>query len=683
MRKFLSIVLAVMLIICIFPINDIKVNAVTETLTLNQSQTITVVEEQNTVLKFTPSKTGYYSLTSSSDNDLNCTIYNGNEEIAYNDDGGGLRDFSVKGKLQAGVTYTFEVGIYFGACYNATVILKEATYVTDIKVINKPVNLTYLKGFVDDYFSYEGLQLMLTLSNKSVVMWNCDDNFNWDMYDMRIDTSDADATGKAIIKIDDAICELPLNILNKTIKSIEVIDDNFAPLEEGAQGIYSYDEDFNEIFYYSYNYEKLSLKVNYSDGSSDTLLSVDEPLFGVYYAYTYDNQFDNEWTVGGAKNTLTVELLNATAKYNVKIVENPVKSITINTAPTRQYVYGDLNYGDYFYGEYFFYPNDLTGIKFTVNFKDGSKKAYTYNNINQNELTVDGYALNIEYDYFASPGKIPVTLSYRGCEAEYNVTLKASGVSGVEITKAPNLTKLKNDYFSADFIGAAFKITYTNGTTKTVNVTNSNSKYIYDPNFGEVGVDVSVDGNTARFYTEYDYEYGCTTTLTYMGASCIREDLVSVADNPIKDVKVTSFESNGSLTVKLILQDNTEKTLSVVPKTTTREDYGDCVETMATASTEWGVINYSFIMYENNMGFFELSLFDKFFGFKKSAQKGDFDFNGRVDLVDVVALSQYVAGWDITCSGTEMNINGDSETDLLDVVHLSQYVANWQGIEIK
>ncbi len=683
MRKFLSIVLAVMLIICIFPINDIKVNAVTGTLTLNQSQTIAVVEEQNTVLKFTPSKTGYYSLTSSSDNDLNCTIYNGNEEIAYNDDGGGLRDFSVKGKLQAGVTYTFEVGIYFGACYNATVILKEAAYVTDIKVINKPVNLTYLKGFVDDYFSYEGLQLMLTLSNKSVVMWNCDDNFNWDMYDMRIDTSDADATGKAIIKIDDAICELPLNILNKTIKSIEVIDDNFAPLEEGAQGIYSYDEDFNEIFYYSYNYEKLSLKVNYSDGSSDTLLSIEDPLFGVYYAYTYDNQFDNEWTVGGAKNTLTVELLNATAKYNVKIVENPVKSITINTAPTRQYVYGDLNYGDYFYGEYFFYPNDLTGIKFTVNFKDGSKKAYTYNNINQNEFTVDGYALNIEYDYFASPGKIPVTLSYRGCEAEYNVTLKASGVSRVEITKAPNLTKLKNDYFSADFIGAAFKITYTNGTTKTVNVTNSNSKYIYDPNFGEVGVDVSVDGNTARFYTEYDYEYGCTTTLTYMGASCTREDLVSVADNPIKDVKVTSFESNGSLTVKLILQDNTEKTLSVVPKTTTREDYGDCVETMATASTEWGVINYSFIMYENNMGFFELSLFDKFFGFKKSAQKGDFDFSGRVDLVDVVALSQYVAGWDITCSGTEMNINGDSETNLLDVVHLSQYVANWQGIEIK
>lgn len=683
MRKFLSIVLAVMLIICIFPINGIKVNAVTETLTLNQSRTIAVVEEQNTVLKFTPSKTGYYSLASSSNDDLYCTLYEGAEEIAFNDDGGGLKDFCIKAKLQAGVTYTYEISIFYGVCNNATVKLEECTYVKDIELIKAPHNTTYLKGYIEDYFVYDGMELMLTISDGSEYLWRYSDDYVLDMFDITVDTANANITGKAIIKIDDAICELPLNILNKTIKNIEVIDDNFAPLEEGAQGIYSYDEDFNEFFYYSYNYEKLSLKVNYSDGSSDTLLSVEDPLFGVYYAYTYDNQFDNKWTVGGTKNTLTVELLNATAKYNVKIVENSVKSITINTAPTRQYVYGDLNYGDYFYGEYFFYPNDLTGIKFTVNFKDGSKKAYTYNNINQNELTVDGYALNIEYDYFASPGKIPVTLSYRGCEAEYNVTLKASGVSGVEITKAPNLTKLKNDYFSADFIGAAFKITYTNGTTKTVNVTNSNSKYIYDPNFGEVGVDVSVDGNTARFYTEYDYEYGCTTTLTYMGASCTREDLVSVADNPIKDVKVTSFESNGSLTVKLTLQDNTEKTLSVVPKTTTREDYGDCVETMATASTEWGVINYSFIMYENNMGFFELSLFDKFFGFKKSAQKGDFDFSGRVDLVDVVALSQYVAGWDITCSGTEMNINGDSETNLLDVVHLSQYVANWQGIEIK
>ena len=133
MRKFLSIVLAVRLIICIFPINDIKVNAVTETLTLNQSQTITVVEEQNTVLKFTPSKTGYYSLASSSNDDLYCTLYEGAEEIAFNDDGGGLKDFCIKAKLQAGVTYTYEISIFYGVCNNATVKLEECTYVKDIE----------------------------------------------------------------------------------------------------------------------------------------------------------------------------------------------------------------------------------------------------------------------------------------------------------------------------------------------------------------------------------------------------------------------------------------------------------------------------------------------------------------------------------------------------------------------
>ncbi len=61
---------------------------------------------------------------------------------------------------------------------------------------------------------------------------------------------------------------------------------------------------------------------------------------------------------------------------------------------------------------------------------------------------------------------------------------------------------------------------------------------------------------------------------------------------------------------------------------------------------------------------------------------GDVNNDGEVDLVDVVTLSQFVAGWQITCNEAALNTNGVGSVDLTDVVHLSQFVAGWQGIEL-
>ncbi len=61
---------------------------------------------------------------------------------------------------------------------------------------------------------------------------------------------------------------------------------------------------------------------------------------------------------------------------------------------------------------------------------------------------------------------------------------------------------------------------------------------------------------------------------------------------------------------------------------------------------------------------------------------GDVNDDGEVDLVDVVTLSQFVAGWQISCNEAALNTNGVGSVDLTDVVHLSQFVAGWQGIEL-
>ena len=60
---------------------------------------------------------------------------------------------------------------------------------------------------------------------------------------------------------------------------------------------------------------------------------------------------------------------------------------------------------------------------------------------------------------------------------------------------------------------------------------------------------------------------------------------------------------------------------------------------------------------------------------------GDINGNGTVNLEDVVALSQIVAGWEgVTSVEAALDPNGDGEMNLTDVVHLSQFVAQWEGI---
>jgi len=664
------------------PLNGINVAAETKSLTLNQVHTVTVTREQPSILTFTPTQTGYYTLTSFSNDDPYCMLYKGNEELAFGDDTAEHRNFCLKAKLEAGVTYKYAVDIYNCDVTTIDVKLEKSPYVTDIKVTAPPVYTTYFKGYTEDYFSADGMELMLTLSDGSTEAWTFSENYLWGgLFDLSIDASKMETTGEVSLFMDEAKSKLDVTVLDKTVKTLEVIDENFTPLVFESDGFWTYDDDFNDYFYYFSNYENLGLKITYSDNSVEIFDSITEEM-GAYYANYYDNQETQHWTINGKKNTVTIEFLNAKVNYNVKVVENPVKSITLNQAPTRQYISGDPNYGYTYDGEYFFYPEDLTGLKFTVNFKNGTKKTYTYNDIDKDGFSIDGYWLELDYDYFAEPGKVPVTLRYRGCEVSYNVTLKASGVSKVEFIKAPTVKSFDFSNFTPDYLGAQFKITYTNGKTKTVTISKSNSEYIHDYELGENIVRIAVDQSYAEIVT-YCYDDECETVLTYLDASSTEYDFVTYENNTFRKVEALSFKPNGQITVKVTNSDNSTETLNLIPESVSRTDYGDSVETAMVASTEKGITNSYFVMYEDNLGVFELDVLNKYFVIEVESVKGDFDYSGKIDLSDVVILAQYSAGWNITCDDSAMNINGDSETNLQDVVYLAQYVAGWQGVEIK
>ena len=57
------------------------------------------------------------------------------------------------------------------------------------------------------------------------------------------------------------------------------------------------------------------------------------------------------------------------------------------------------------------------------------------------------------------------------------------------------------------------------------------------------------------------------------------------------------------------------------------------------------------------------------------------DGEGNVDIDDVVALAQIVAGWQgVVHNSNALDVNGDGYVTIDDVVHLAQYVAGWPGI---
>ena len=56
---------------------------------------------------------------------------------------------------------------------------------------------------------------------------------------------------------------------------------------------------------------------------------------------------------------------------------------------------------------------------------------------------------------------------------------------------------------------------------------------------------------------------------------------------------------------------------------------------------------------------------------------GDVNNDGEVNLEDLVALAQNVAGWDTEVNTAALDVNGDEEVNLDDVTRLAQHLAGW------
>ena len=493
-------------------------------------------------------------------------------------------------------------------------------------------------------------------------------------------------------------CTYNVEITESPVASIEIIDTNVTPLEENSNGWMSNEwvgDEFKEYFCYNVDYSQFGLKVNYKDENKAPTIVTDitKQKIDGYWVNTSDKQnYNNQWTVDGENNTIIFMFMGATATYNMPIISNPVESIEITSAPTKQYIYGDISNGHLDEdGSYNLYLGDFTGLAFTVHFKDNTTKNYTYNDIKveRGDYLVDGFFFNFGFteEGGVSVGNNEVMINYRGVSDTYNVNVTESPVQSIEILEAPTKTEYTKGNFTEYYQGMKIKITYSDIGEKVITLSDENILY-FAPDLYDTGCIYFIDnGYYYEIYTYIDAtdpENHITKTLVKgMGMVEVGEELIIKGENYIRDYTVNSYDLNGNVNITITYEDSSTETFDLTPIAYKDwEGADDYYDRYFIAKTPHGTVCYN--IYQGEVGGSYA-----FYAFYNGADlpdpeytPGDIDDSGEVTLDDVVALAQVVAGWqNVSHNPSALDANGDGNTTLDDVVLLAQFVAGW-GVQI-
>ena len=464
---------------------------------------------------------------------------------------------------------------------------------------------------------------------------------------------------------------LPITVKENKVTSIEVVSGKVTCIENA----YGYETEDGYYYYYDMP-DDVTLKINYSD-ETFKIVNIGDKVDGYWFGWD-DDQEETPWVLGD-NNYLTVTYLGQETQLPVSVIVSPVERIVINSAPSRQYIYGDREYG-YLYSdsEYEFYPTDLTGLSFTVYYVDGTNKTFTADDIDEYG-DINGYGYELYYDeYNAQIGDFPVQFMYMGKTADYVVKLKESTVSSIAVTKQPNKTEFGN-YYSPDFIGMELTITYTDESTKVVTLTEDNLVYEYNPWWGELTYTVDVNGYNLTiepYYGENTYYVAY-----YLGAQCDITNMTFTNGKEIKSIDLGNVSSHGDgMNIKITYADETTETLTL--DIATFYDFEDS-SVAGFGKTENGLLYYYIETYTDDNGKpekYRVYIFNEEITVEADAVViGDVNGDGDVNNKDVTMLRRYlVGGWNVSIDELAADINGDGDVNNKDVTMLRRYlVGGW------
>ncbi len=386
------------------------------------------MDSQYEYFSFTPKDSGYYAFYCENNDyeeeNPHAYLYDSQWNlIDKDDDSGEGRNFSLSAYLEKDKTYYLEVSeVFYVIDFGYSISVKKTEVIVDTEIVEYPTKMTYYEGFVEDMIDYSGLKLKFTYSDGTTLNWEYDEEIIGTTVELA--PYAYENGGYYVYILAGFSCnQFDLNVVENPVESIELYSMTEIELYENISGYRDYGR-FSDEFDFIYRYkmpEDTLMKINYKDGSekiASIFDEVDDRKFTYYDKQLKNNKANEVWSFG--KNPIYVEYYGAETIIYANVVENPVEKLTLNSAPTREYVYGRGAYGGVVEGKYHFRPDDLTGLSFTVHFKDGTTKVLTYEDV-QNELTLDGYRYDVEWMSITRGGTYEVTFTYMEKELKYDV----------------------------------------------------------------------------------------------------------------------------------------------------------------------------------------------------------------------------------------------------------------------
>lgn len=410
-----------------------------------------------------------------------------------------------------------------------------------------------------------------------------------------------------------------------------------------------------------YDYSGLRLKITDENGKeyywSDWSDDIGEFRLDIHAEYYDGNYQYTEISCGGATTT-----------FRLNIHESPVESIEINKAPNRVYIYGDPSYGytdDY--GNYHLHPEDITGIQFTVNYKNGTSVQYGDDAFADGVLERRYLSFNVQNDV-TNIGNNTVVFSYMNVEATYEVEVKENTVRSIELTKAPNNTK-RFEYFAPDLTGAEFTITHTDNTTEIVTVTSENQYYyaigdsvvtLIPAHDSDIIVTVEYDENNNQYYLA-----------DYLSKTCTLECFVITESKKIKSITADNFNKDLQNTVLNVTY--TDSTTERFPLSIVNID-GDDEFKQIVCRSDKGLFTVVINRQDDQSGYkqgYYLFVFDNETFI--SDPFGDVTGDGVSDIRDLIRLKKIIAG--ATNKGKDKaDLNGNGSIQADDAVEFRRYL---------
>ena len=357
------------------------------------------------------------------------------------------------------------------------------------------------------------------------------------------------------VKLEGVIGTFTFEIVPNSVKKVEVRATK--DLVENYDGVLNGEAEDEAYFCYYSESLQPEFKVTFTDGTVK-VYSYNE-LDDCGYEYDIDIEQSSKNPLKLGTHTGTASFNGVETTFTFKIVEDPIKNIVVT--PTRdlvQYTDGYSTEGND--GEwYFWYDLNATRPDVTINYKDGTSKTYTYEELRRytdfDINIVDNQ--NSDSQFKVGTNKTTVYLNNIKCEYTFNIKKAEKTVTSISVVPEGKLVENIGGYFDCNEDGEEFyayhsaSITYTvtikysDGTTKT---------YKGVRPYQEIdGSDFDIYFDCHRYDNRFTVGKNNTGFAYYKNATC--KFSVEVVKNDYKSIEISG---DNNFVVSLVKQDGSK-----------------------------------------------------------------------------------------------------------------------------